>query len=366
MHQLGFLFFIATFVATLAWGQAPAEEIAAPPPSPQRLSIDRHLASVIESQKLTEGFGEKWLITDYIDAYNFHFLGFGPAPESGQFLKITSRTKGVGTVGFALAGAVEYRKGTSFLGRAQILKNASHSLVQIGDSLEALDLSSYDSTLEGRTELLAKEPTQSVAARYRPLYLQGFSIGETGSVLSKDEILVGAYGHVSYGLFHSLSVGVFLPGFFLTSPNANAKWNFFQDGSETVSAGVNLTKIRDSSSTAVNLTIYWDSITSQRMTTHMLATLALATLERVEDTVAIKAAGSSSLQTGYELLMPNWDRVLFGPSYNFETKSIGGYVAYKRIWDHFHLSVSVSTVNIRELKFAQTGYVGLIEAYWRF
>lgn len=313
--------------------------------------------------------GERWFVVEVEDAYHFRWAGSGIAPDKGTLLKVESKTPGVGVVGFALVDEVHPNEGGTFEGRALVSKVSGVALLQVGDDLDAVDLRVSETSLEGRTELLARDfhsDRGQAAARFRPLYLQGFSIGETAQTLAKDEFLVSAFGHVSYGLGPRLSAGVFLPGYFLTSPNANLKWNVWNDSRETVSLGLSLTKIRDSSSTAVNLTVYWDSISSSHMTSHMLATLAVATLEKVEDTVAIKTAGSSSLQTGYEYLLSNWDRVLFGPSYNFETKSLGGYVAYKRVWDRFHLSGSISTVNVRDLKLSPTAYVGLIEAYWRF
>jgi hypothetical protein len=250
---------------------------------------------------------------------------------------------------------------------ARILRLSRYSLVRPRDSLIFLDLRGNQPLYLGHTELLVRDRWKDVSSRFRPLYIQGFTIGETAQTLGRDEIFLGVYGQFGYGLLDSLSFSSLLPGFLVDSPNGTLKFRAFHADSDTVSLGLSVTKIRQSSSTALNLTVYWDSITSGKMITHTLATFAVATLENSEDTVAIKTAGTSSLQTGYEVVLENWDRVLFGPSYNFESKSIGGYLAYKRIWQKFHLSGSLSSVDLRNLKFEpKTGYVALIEGYWRF
>lgn len=293
--------------------------------------------------------------------------GTGAAPLIGQVFALRSKSAEPGIIGFAEVISVNPVGPGRYQLRAKVLRLSQHFLVQNGDQLLQLDLRTSQPLYQGHTEMLIRDRWKDVSSRFRPLYIQGFSIGETAAVLGKDEVMVSVFGHLSYGLFERVSIGTFLPGYFLKSANGNMKVRMFQNNSDTVSLGTSFTKTKDSDMTAVNLTLYWDAVTSDHMISHTLATFAVATLQNVEDTVAIKTAGTSSLQTGYEALLNNWDRVLFGPSYNFETKSIGGYLAYKRIWDHFHLSGSLSTVDVRQLKFdPKTGYVALVEGYWRF
>lgn len=281
----------------------------------------------------------------------------------GELLAIRSTTSPAEFIGVVEVVSMEI----SGEGVARVRHLSRRELVRTGDSLVALDLSTEQPLYQGRTGLFVRDQSIATSARYRPLVVQGFSIGETAANLSKHEFLASLFGHVSYGLTDRWMVGALVPGFFLQSPNAQMKFRAFGDEFDTVALGLSAVKLPTSTATAVNLTIYWDSITSERMISHTLATFAVATIDRVEDTVAIKTAGTSSLQTGYEFLMNDWNRLLFGPNYNFETKTIGGYLAYKAIWDRFHVSSSLSTVDLRELKLdPRVGYVFLLEAYWRF
>lgn len=302
-------------------------------------------------------------ITGFQDHRHVLFQTRDQKLKHGDTLAIRSRTSPTEFIGFVeVSGEVVDGKGS-----AMILHHSRRELVLPGDFLVALDLSMNQPLYQGRTGLLVRDGKAPTSARYRPLVVQGFSIGETAANLSRHEFLISLFGHISYGITDRVMIGTLAPGFLFESPNAQLKFRAFGDDSDTVALGLSAVKIPTSSATAVNLTVYWDSVTSEKMITHTLATFAVATIDKFEDTVAIKTAGTSSLQTGYELVMGDWNRLLFGPSYNFETKTIGGYLAYKAIWDHFHLSTSLSTVDVRELKLdPKTGYVLLLEAYWRF
>lgn len=302
-------------------------------------------------------------ITSFKDHRHLLFRTRDRQLKAGDVLAIRSKTASSEFIGFVeVQGDLQEGAGV-----ARILHVSRRDLVLPGDNLVALDLTTNQPLYKGGTGLLVRDPGVSTSARYRPLVVQGLSIGETAANLARHEFLISLFGHVSYGVTDRLMIGTLAPGYLFQSPNAQLKIRAFGDEADTVALGVSAVKLPTSSATAVNLTVYWDSITSDKMITHTLATFAVATIDRVEDTVAIKTAGTSSLQTGYEMILSDWNRLLFGPNYNFETKTIGGYLAYKTIWDHFHLSTSLSTVDIRELKIdPKTGYVFLLEAYWRF
>lgn len=293
------------------------------------------------------------------------------APPLNSLLGIVSASADNQVIGFAeIANVTVVRTGLTgpqVDWKVKILRVYPGYLVTPGDRLIVLDLKSRNDVFRGETSLMMRERRPGVSARYRPLVIQGFSIGETAQMLWKNESLVGVFGHFAYGVTDWLSLSTLVPADLLQSPNGQIKARFWNDEYETVTLGLSGTKLRDDPTTAINITLYWDSITSGKMVVHTLATFAAATIERAEDTVAIRTAGTSSLQTGYEFILQDWNRILFGPNYNFETKAIGGYVSYKMIWDRFHLATSLSTVNVRELQLnPKTGYFGLVEAYWRF
>lgn len=307
------------------------------------------------------------VVAEILDHRTLRLRGFAKLPE-GAYVGILSASKNNELI--AVARLDVSSRQTKTKGEdptAQLIQIEDAHLIRVGDGVRVLSLAGENALYRGRTSLLVREQRPDVSSRYRPLVVQGFSIGETAQVLYDNEFLISMYGHLGYGVTPWLTMGTLAPASLLQSPNLQSKMRVWSGDHDTVSFGLSVTKLRDDPKTALNMTIYWDSITSGRMISHTLATFAVATIENAEDTVAVKTAGTSSFQTGYELILPSWDRLLFGPNYNFETKNIGGYLAYKSIWDRAHVSVSLSTVNIRELKLdPRTGYLALIEAYWRF
>jgi hypothetical protein len=103
------------------------------------------------------------------------------------------------------------------------------------------------------------------------------------------------------------------------------------------------------------------------MVTHNFLSLAVLAYDRAAETTAIKSFGSSSIQTGYEFVLKSWDRVLIGPNYNFENKTIGGYLSYVALWDRFNMHVSLNTVDIRADRWSyKDGYNLFLDLYWRY
>ncbi|MNL36695.1 hypothetical protein D3C87_1587930 [compost metagenome] len=146
-----------------------------------------------------------------------------------------------------------------------------------------------------------------------------------------------------------------------------AKWRFLSSDSNTVASSLVFAKIPSSSQSTLNLNFHWDSISSENTVSHTVLSIALFTFDEAKDATAIKSLGTSSFQTGYEFILGNWDRVLVGPSYNFEKQAVGGYLSYLKIWDRFHLGVSLNSTNITELKYSTSdGYYLAGDAYWRF
>lgn len=74
----------------------------------------------------------------------------------------------------------------------------------------------------------------------------------------------------------------------------------------------------------------------------------------------------SDIRTIYEYVTDRWNRLLFGPLFNFETKTVGGTLGHMWIWDTFHLNLGVGTKDVTETHFRSGGYYGQFDFFWRF
>jgi hypothetical protein len=257
--------------------------------------------------------------------------------------------------------------GPEFEIKLSLLRQSRRYFVQPGDFLRRLDLSTANEDYVGTTELIIKDRQNNISSKYRPLVYQGFVIGDTAQTLSEKEFLVNYFGNVYYGFRDWLTVGTLAPVNVLGRPNFNFRAKLYDSETTTISSGLSFVRLVKENQASVNLNFYWDSTSSGSMISHTYIGVGLATLNNAGDAAAIKYLTSNSFQTGYEVVLNNWDRFLIGPSYNFEKKALGGYLSYIWIMDRFHLQLSINATDITHMRLDPTdGYYGFFDIFWRF
>lgn len=285
----------------------------------------------------------------------------------GEVVFVNSQTAGAGVIAFVEIKSVLGRSDGSHELICELLRQSRANLVQLGDQLLHIDLSSANPKYKGSTDLMVRKRSPFVSSKYKPLITQGISVGDTAETLWEDEYLITWYGQIKYGWKDWLTIDAILPAYILGAYNASAKIRVHQSDSTVISLGPQIVRIPDKDTSTLNLNFFWDSSSSESTLSHTFFTLALLSFKNAEDTTAIKSLGTSSFQTGYEFILDNWDRVLLGPTYNFEKKAVGGYLTYVKIWDRFHGSISLNSTNTSSLKFSpEDGYYLAFDAYWRF
>lgn len=285
----------------------------------------------------------------------------------GEIVMVQSQAEAVGTVGFLEITDVLSNNDGTWTITCELVRQSRTGFMQVGDKLFHLDLTSENSRYLGTTDLIIRSRSRWVSSKYKPLFTQGVAVGETAETLWKNEYLIHWFGQISYGLSDRFTIGTIVPADLLGAANFNVKWRFFDSDSNVFATGLTFTKIPNEPRSTLNLNFIWDSVSSSSVVSHTYFTLALFSFDQAQDTTAIKSLGTSSFQTGYEFILSNWDRVLVGPSYNFEKKAVGGYLSYLKIWDKFHLGLSLNSTNISSLKLSATdGYYFAFDAYWRF
>ncbi len=248
----------------------------------------------------------------------------------------------------------------------KITRNLKNQFVAPGDTVALVDLKSVSEIYEGNTDLIIHDRPE-ISARYKPLVYQGIQIGETAQTLAKDEQLAYFAGYYQYGLNNYWSLGTWVTGFLSDNYNLSSKLRIYNDDGQTVSIGLSGAHNNLEKTGSVSLAFYWDSVSSRRQISHTVLQLGLSSWKLSEEKPAIRIFGTNSLQSGYEIVMDDWNRLLFGPIYNFEIKAVGGYVAYMWIWDTYHFSLSLNTHDISKYEIdAEKAYYGLFEMLWRW
>lgn len=270
-------------------------------------------------------------------------------------------------LGLAELRQVENAESSKFENIFYVTKIFDNQLVQVGDELIEMNLSTYNEDYKGTTELLIKKSKSNISSRFKPIYTQGVVAGDTAETLEKDEFILTYLGQIFYGVYPGWTFGTTAPVNAAGGLNFFSKFRLFSSDQNTLATGLTFTRIPQTDQSTVNLTFLWDSYSNSSMITHNYLSLAVLSYDKAEETTAIKSFASSSIQSGYEFILPNWDRILLGPNYNFERKSIGGYFSYVKIWDRLHVYLSLNTIDIRTLRWSYTeGYYMFLDVYWRF
>lgn len=285
----------------------------------------------------------------------------------GEILSVVSQNAKLGTIAFLEVVGVAPIENAQFEVRLSLQRQSRKYFIQVGDFVRRLDLSTANDDYVGTTDLIIRDSQANISSKYRPLVYQGFVIGDTAQTLYEKEFLVNYFGNIYYGYNNWLTLGTLAPVNVLGRPNFNFRAKVYDSESTTLTTGLSFVRLVKEKQTSVNLNFYWDSTSSDALISHTFVGLGLATIDNAGDTAAIKYLTSNSFQTGYEVILDNWDRFLVGPSYNFEKKALGGYLSYVWMMDRFHLQVSVNATDITHLKLDPTdGYYGFFDMFWRF
>ncbi len=74
----------------------------------------------------------------------------------------------------------------------------------------------------------------------------------------------------------------------------------------------------------------------------------------------------SDIRSITEYITDDWNRILYGPTYNVELQTFGGTASYMWIWTTFHTSLGIATRDFTKLSFGKDGYYYVYDFFWRF
>lgn len=305
-------------------------------------------------------------INEIIDAKSFKSYTWNKKLSTNTIYLIKDETTN-NLLGLAELKNIDFLDNGKYENLFYLQKVFDNQIIQIGNELKEMNLTTDNDDYPGSTELLIKNSKPNISSRYKPIYTQGVVAGDTAETLEKDEFILTYLGQVFYGVYPNWTLGTTAPVNAAGGLNFFSKFRFLTTEQNSLATGLTFTRIPQTDQSTVNLTFLWDSYSNSSMVTHNYLSLAVLSYDKAGETTAIKSFASSSVQSGYEFILSNWDRILLGPNYNFERKSIGGYFSYVKIWDRLHVYLSLNTIDIRTLRWSYTdGYYLFLDVYWRF
>lgn len=311
--------------------------------------------------------GKSALVEAFVDHQKLTGVSDTDEWEVGEILPVISKNAKLGVIGFVELNSIRPIGLKKFELRLKLLRQSRKYFIQSGDIIRRMNLAIANEDYLGSTDLLIHKSSMEVSSRYRPLVYQGLGIGDTAQTMYKNEFLVNYIGTVYYGFTDWLTLGTQVPFNVFGRPNANFRARVYNSESTTLTTGLSFVRLVQEKQATLNLNLYWDSTSTDALITHTFLSLGLISWDGAKDATAVKALGSSSFQTGYEVILDNWDRFLIGPNYNFEKKALGGYLSYVWVYDRTHIQLSMNATDITKLRLDPSdGYYGFLDLYWRF
>lgn len=289
--------------------------------------------------------------------------GDGSALVIGQRLLLRSQVDS-SVVGYAIIQQVRPLDGKNFLYVADVLLHERHALIAPGDIVQMVRLDQAVSDFPGRGDLLITG-SRRISSRYKRLAYFGSTLGD-GHPLDRGEKLVDITTLVQYGVTSRVTVGINTLGYALKVPNASAKVLLLDGSSFAFTTGyTGLYSVKDSVWTHQARGLL-STVVNTKTISHTIISVA-RTSQKTSDQSFSKAVLRTELQTAVEYIMDSWDRVIFGPTYNIDLRTLGGFVSYVWIWNQFHFTLGLQTQDVLSPKLDPVkAYTFNVGAYWRF
>jgi hypothetical protein len=218
-----------------------------------------------------------------------------------------------------------------------------------------------DPRFKGRANLLVSG--REVSSRYKQLAFFGAYTGD-GHTLDAGEVLFDIFLNVQYGLSPRWTLMVRAPLLLLAIPSIGIKWKAIDTDSLTLTQSFLPAYSFSDRSGLIQLRTLVSVPSTTRMISHTAVNITAST-HPLTNLGERRTFLRSSLQSGYEYILENWDRLVFGPSYNFDLRSVGGYFSYLFIWDRFHLGLGVEAQDFSRIEISTEGYLPTFSLFWR-
>lgn len=248
--------------------------------------------------------------------------------------------------------------------RARVEVHADAPLVRPGQLVERVDLTHSHPHLDGRFDLI-QEDNKQINTQYQPIPYMGAQLGQTAATLAPQQWLAGP-GLLGYGVKKRLHLTTQPFRNLLGEPNLGAKYRILSAGDYRFSLGTSVTYSLPKSRGYGDLDLYVDSFSNSVFSS---ATRLSFLTKRPDGTFLTpetqERTFSTQLQVINAWILPNWDRVFFGPKYNFNASTLGGVATYHAIFSPLEVVLGVNTEDVLEARFSDSGYTLTVDFWWR-
>lgn|GEM_PF-4604337 len=253
----------------------------------------------------------------------------------------------------------------------EVTLHEQNKLVVIGDRVRKVSRYGAGDEYPGRVDLQWND-SRRVSARYKRLAWFGAAGLVNGHPLAKGEFLLDPIGALQYGVTSRLTAFT-VPGLnALGMPNLGMKYLLADNARVVLTPSVIALYMPEDNLAGLQLGALASFPTNTKLISHLEVSLAVARRRAARpsaDTTVFESESraTTSVRSMTEYVLDSWDRIVFGPAYDFDLQAVGGSIAYTWIWDHLHVSVGLRTANFTDIRLSYSeAYSPTVSVFWRY
>ncbi|MCM0606831.1 MAG: hypothetical protein KA715_12145 [Xanthomonadaceae bacterium] len=248
--------------------------------------------------------------------------------------------------------------------KATLVSRTEDRLIRVNDLISTFDLNTKPQenvVFPGRMHALISG-RKNISSRYKHTIFHNTAT-VTAQTLDQGEWLINVIGDIGYGINNHLTIGT---STLITAvagvPNISAKQMITDNEFFTLTAGSTYYYIPSIQTHAGAAAAYLRLNGLGRFVSHYSFIFDFISSPQQP----IGSFFESRFQSSYEVILDNWNRLLFGPTYILDNKAIGGYFGYLWVGDRFHFGVGLRSSNLLNFSFSPLGYQPEVQLYVRF
>jgi hypothetical protein len=251
------------------------------------------------------------------------------------------------------------------IAKIDITEIINNSLIMIDDEVEILDFKNFHKRKVPGFNSLTLSGSHKIPSQYKELVYMGV-FSSDGHTLDRDEILVSPF-QIQYGLTDTFGIKIanslFLDGY----ANMGLKLRVLQNKYAKITVNTFGAYKVQSQDWIGQFGGIVTIPSNAKFQTHIVGNFTFdPQYTKAHATRGLGLYQDSDIRNITEYVTDNWNRILFGPTYNVELRSFGGTASYMWIWDSFHMSLGLATKNFADLNFGRKGYYYVYDFFWRF
>jgi hypothetical protein len=234
-----------------------------------------------------------------------------------------------GTAGFLRVESIDDSRS---MARAIIISHEKNGLVLVGDEAIRVDFTHPDPRLRGRADLLTNE--RDIPIKYKDLSYLGQAMPETAQTLAAGENGINIITNFFYGVTDNLTISSLIILDVVGLPEFSIKYKLFDFGDVKAALDAHGIYASTQGTWEQAYTAALDVKSNSKLISHTAITAVFNDIESSTQSAQFKPRSGSFVQSGYEYILDNWNRVIAVPAYDLDRKTLVSVAEPKSFFDY--------------------------------